>query len=291
MIAELPLVVIDVQRGGPSTGLPTKTEQADLLQALYGRNGESPVVVLAPATPGDCFAVTVEAVRLATRFMTPVLVLSDAHVAYASEPWAVPKVEELPDLRVPGPKPGPFLPYGRDAQLARPWVTPGTPGFEHRVGSLEKREGTGDVTYDPDNHERMVQIRAQKVANVATAIPSLEPVGPPEGELLVVGWGGTFGAIRTAVERATRKGLKVAHAHLRHLNPLPANTGAVLKRYRRVLVAELNGGQLQMVLRARYLVDAAGLNPVRGEPLRVAAVEEAIRQALASGVASAPREL
>jgi 2-oxoglutarate ferredoxin oxidoreductase subunit alpha len=291
--AELPLVVVNVQRGGPSTGLPSKTEQADLLQAMFGRNGESPLPVLAPATPADCFAVTLEAVRIAFRFMTPVVVLSDTHLACAGEPWRVPAAADLPVLTVEHPHAAPsksnghgavhFRPYERDERLARPWALPGTPGLEHRLTGLEKEDGTGDVSYDPVDHEHMVRVRAEKVANIAADIPLLEAFGPETGDLLVIGWGSTFGAIRTAVERAHNKGLSVAHAHLRHLNPMPRNTGELLRRYRMVLVPELNAGQLLLLVRAAFLVDAVGLNKVQGTPFLAAEVEEKIEELLLEG--------
>jgi 2-oxoglutarate ferredoxin oxidoreductase subunit alpha len=294
VMTELPVIIIDVQRGGPSTGLPTKTEQADLLQAMFGRNGESPVAIVAPCSPADCFQMAFEAVRLATRFMTPVFLLSDGYLANGAEPWAIPKVEDLPRIPITHPGPitangnghahgngaGHFLPYQRDERLVRPWALPGTPGLEHRIGGLEKDDITGNVSYDPQNHEHMTKVRAQKVANIAEEIPELAVAGPAEGDLLVVGWGGTYGAIRTAVERSQRKGMRVAHAHLRYLNPMPRNTPAVLKRYRKVLVPELNGGQLRWLLRAKYLVDAEGLNKVQGRPFLVSEIEERIAQML-----------
>jgi 2-oxoglutarate ferredoxin oxidoreductase subunit alpha len=282
VMTELPLLLIDVQRGGPSTGLPTKTEQADLLQAMFGRHGECPVCVVAPASPADCFAMAFEAVRLAVRFMTPVYFLSDGYLANGAEPWRLPRVEDLPRILVQHPSSAngaaSFLPYARDERLVRPWAVPGTPGLEHRVGGLEKEDVTGSVSYDPLNHEHMVQTRAQKVANIAAEVPLLEVSGPLEGDLLVVGWGGTYGAIRTAVQRAQRKGLKVAHAHLRYLNPMPRNTGEVLKRYKKVLVPELNRGQLRLLLRAEFLIDAVGLNKVQGRPFLVGEIEEKIEE-------------
>jgi 2-oxoglutarate ferredoxin oxidoreductase subunit alpha len=290
VMTELPLVVIDVQRGGPSTGLPTKTEQADLLQALFGRHGECPLAVVAPRSPADCFATVLEAVRLAVGFMTPVFVLSDGYLASGAEPWLVPKAAELPPIPVRRPS-GPngerdgqpvFWPYRRDDRLVRAWAVPGTPGLEHRVGGLEKEDGTGNVSYDPADHEHMVRTRAQKIAKIADAIPALDVDGPDEGELLVVGWGGTYGAIATAVQRARGRGLKVAHAHPRHLNPLPRNTGDVLRRYTKILVPELNGGQLRLLLRAAFLVEAAGLNKVQGRPFLVSEIEDAINQVVRS---------
>jgi 2-oxoglutarate ferredoxin oxidoreductase subunit alpha len=286
VMTELPIVVIDVQRGGPSTGLPTKTEQADLLQAMYGRNGECPVAIVAPCSPADCFAMIFEAVRLAIGFMTPVLYLSDGYLANGAEPWLIPKIDQLPKLTVEHPERANgngngaphFLPYQRDARLVRRWAIPGTPGLEHRIGGLEKEDITGNVSYDPANHEHMVKTRAQKIANIANEIPELTVNGPAEGDLLVIGWGGTYGSILTAVERARRKGHKVAHAHLRYLNPMPRNTQEVIKRYKKVLVPELNRGQLSMLLRAQFLVDAVGLNKIQGRPFLVGEIEQKIEQ-------------
>ncbi len=288
VMTELPCVIVDVQRGGPSTGLPTKTEQADLLQALFGRNGESPVAVLAPCSPTDCFLMTFEAVRLAITFMTPVFLLSDGYLANGAEPWLIPSVESLPRITVKHPTEpnnngngmAHFLPYKRDDRLVRQWALPGTPGLEHRIGGLEKEDVTGNVSYDPANHEHMIRTRAQKIANIANEIPPLAVKGPEEGDLLVLGWGGTYGSIVTAVERAQRKGHKVAGAHLRYLNPMPKNVGAVLKRYKKVLVPELNCGQLRLLLRAEFLVDAIGLNKVQGRPFLVSEIEEKIDQLL-----------
>ncbi|MGQ0614900.1 MAG: 2-oxoacid:acceptor oxidoreductase subunit alpha [Planctomycetaceae bacterium] len=272
VMVELPLVVLNIQRAGPSTGMPTKTEQADLLQALFGRNGEAPVAVLAPATPSDCFAIAFEAVRIATKYMVPVFVLSDGYVANGSEPWKLPRsLDQLPriDIAFHAQREG-FQPYARDgATLARPWVKPGTPGLQHRIGGLEKADGTGNISYDPDNHQRMVSLRAEKVQRIVQDVPDLEVFGPKRGKLLVVGWGGTYGAIHSAVRRSQAKGLSVAQVHLRHLNPFPANLGELLKGYEKVLVPELNMGQLRLLLRARYLVDAVGLNKVQGMPFKV----------------------
>jgi 2-oxoglutarate/2-oxoacid ferredoxin oxidoreductase subunit alpha len=281
VMTELPLVVIDVQRAGPSTGMPTKVEQADLLMALYGRNGESPVPIVAPATPGECFSFAIEAARLALKYMTPVIYMSDAFVANGAEPWQVPSLEDLPDISVGNAEKGegPFLPYDRDPEtLSRPWAVPGTPGLEHRIGGLEKADGLGNVSYDPDNHHKMTLYRAQKVAGIARDIPPLEAFGPEEGELLILGWGSTYGVIRSAVERLNAEGRSVAHAHLRYLNPFPANTGDLLRRYRTVLVPELNLGQLAFLLRGTYLVNAVGYNRVKGKPFRIQEiVEEAVR--------------
>lgn len=287
---ELPLVVIDVQRGGPSTGLPTKTEQSDLLQALYGRNGESPVPVIAPQTPADCFDAAVEAVRIATTYRTPVMLLSDGYLANGSEPWRIPDVADLPDLTVElatGPNATDesgeevFLPYLRDPEtLARPWAVPGTPGLEHRIGGIEKADGTGNISYDPDNHDFMVRTRAAKVAGVAATSPQLE-VDDPSGEakILVLGWGSTYGPCAAAVRQVRDDGTPVAHAHLRHLNPFPANTGDVLRAYDRVVVPEMNLGQLAMLLRAEYLVDVRSHTSVRGLPFTTTELAEVITSA------------
>jgi 2-oxoglutarate ferredoxin oxidoreductase subunit alpha len=287
VMTELPVVIVDVQRGGPSTGLPTKTEQADLLQAMYGRNGECPAAIVAPCTPGDCFTMAIEAVRIAFRFMTPVFLLSDGYLANGAEPWRIPTLSELPEIKAEHPTGSNgnghgFLPYKRDERLVRPWAIPGTPGLEHRIGGIEKEDVTGNVSYDPKNHHHMVKTRAQKIANIANEIPLLEVSGPPAvqkgGDLLVIGWGGTFGSITTAVQRAQRKGLSVAQAHLRYLNPMPKNTGEVLRRYKKVLVPELNGGQLCMLLRAMFLIDAVPLSKVEGKPFLVSEIESKIEE-------------
>jgi 2-oxoglutarate ferredoxin oxidoreductase subunit alpha len=283
IVLELPLVVIDVQRAGPSTGMPTKTEQADLLQVMFGRNGESPIPIVAPATPGECFDYAIEAFRIALKYMTPVVYLSDAFLANGAEPWRIPDVADLPSIgRDNHTDKATFQPYARDPEtLARPWAVPGTPGLEHRIGGLEKADVTGNVSYDPDNHDRMVRFRAAKVAGIAGDIPDLQVHGPNEGDLLVVGWGSTYGAIRSAVERLQAAGQSVAHAHFRHVNPLPANTGDVLRSYRAVLLPELNLGQLAMLLRARYLVDVRGFNLVRGKPFKIAEIEAEAERLLA----------
>jgi 2-oxoglutarate/2-oxoacid ferredoxin oxidoreductase subunit alpha len=278
--AELPLVILNIQRAGPSTGMPTKTEQADLMQALYGRNSESPTVVLAPATPGDCFYVAYEAVRIAIKYMVPVMVLSDGFLANGSEPWLIPDPATLPpiDVQFRTETEG-FFAYLRDpATLARPWVRPGTPGLEHRIGGIEKQDVTGNISYDPENHDHMVRTRAEKVRRVAQEIPPTSINGPATGDLLVVGWGGTYGSITAAVERAQASGKSVASVHLRHLNPLPPDLGHILREYRKVLVPEINSGQLVRVLRAEYLVDAVGFNRVRGLPLASEDIEDAINQ-------------
>jgi 2-oxoglutarate ferredoxin oxidoreductase subunit alpha len=279
---ELPLVICDIQRGGPSTGLPTKTEQADLLQALFGRNSEAPVPVLAASTPGDCFWVALEAARIAVKYMVPVIVLSDGYLANGAEPWRIPTVDELPKFPVTfRTDPETFLPYARDPKtLSRPWAVPGTPGLEHRIGGLEKQDGTGNVNYEPLNHEKMVRLRAAKVEAVAQDIPDVEPVGDPDGDILIIGWGSTYGAITAALRAQRDHGRRLGHVHLRYLNPLPTNLGEVLKRYKRVLVPEMNLGQLLWVLRAKYLVDAIGLNKVQGKPFMQAEIEGKIEEVL-----------
>jgi len=281
VMLELPLVVINVQRGGPSTGLPTKTEQADLFQAVMGRNGECPIPVIAARSPSDCFDTAFEAFRIAVRYMTPVIMLSDGYLANGSEPWRVPRLEDLPaiEVRHDYPPEG-FQPYARDERLARPWAIPGIKGLAHRIGGLEKEDLTGRVSYDPENHQRMVDLRARKVAGVVEMIPDQEVLGDPEGDLLVVSWGGTYGSVRTAVEQVRRQGRRVSHAHLRHLHPMPANLGDVLRRFRRVLVPELNLGQLCTLLRARYLVDARPFGKVKGKPFNVAELVERIDRTL-----------
>ena len=284
-MVELPIVVVDIQRGGPSTGLPTKTEQADLLQALFGRNSEAPVPVLAPSSPGDCFWVALEASRIAVKYMVPVIVLSDGYLANGAEPWRIPELSELPEIRVRfRTDPAGFRPYEREPHtLARPWAVPGTPGLEHRIGGLEKQDVTGNVSYDPLNHERMVELRAAKVEAVAAEVPDAVPTGDPEGELVIVGWGSTYGAITAALRAQRARGRRVGHVHLRHLNPLPGNLGAVLRRYRRVLVPELNLGQLLLLLRARYLVDAVPYTKVQGKPFKQAELESRIDELLGGG--------
>ncbi len=279
---ELPLVICDIQRAGPATGMPTKPEQGDLLMVLFGRNSESPLPVVAPRSPSDCFDAAIEACRIALKYRTPVFLLSDAYLANGSEPWLLPDVASLPDISVPfasAPNAGgEFMPYLRDPQtLARPWAVPGTPGLEHRIGGLEKEDVTGNISYDPDNHDTMTRLRAQKVAGIASDIPELE-VDDPDGDarVLVLGWGGTYGPIAAGVRRVRRRGKKVAHAHLRHLNPFPRNTGEVVGRYDRVLIPEMNLGQLLKLVRAEFLVDAVGYNRVRGLPFRAAELEDAI---------------
>jgi 2-oxoglutarate ferredoxin oxidoreductase subunit alpha len=291
VMTELPLLVVNVQRGGPSTGLPTKTEQADLLQAMFGRNGEAPVAIVAPASPGDCFDAALEAARIAVTYRTPVMLLSDGYLANGSEPWRIPAVEELPGID-PAFASGPnhvsakaadgeadeFWPYVRDEEtLARPWAVPGTAGLEHRIGGLEKGDGHGNISYDPANHDLMVRTRQAKIERIADSLPPLE-VDDPSGQakVLVIGWGSTYGPIGAGVRRVRKAGYHVAQAHLRHLNPFPKDLGDVLKRYDKVLVPEMNLGQLSLLLRAEYLVDAVGFNIVRGLPLKAAELAEAI---------------
>ncbi len=280
---ELPMVICDIQRGGPSTGLPTKTEQADLFQALFGRNSEAPVPVLAAATPGDCFWIAVEASRIALKYMVPVIVLSDGYLANGAEPWKIPAAEDLPDIPVRfRTEPEGFYPYLRDPQtLSRPWAIPGTPGLEHRIGGLEKQDVTGNVNYEPLNHERMVRLRAAKIDAIVQDVPDVTPAGDPDGDLLLVGWGSTYGAITAALRAQRGKGRRLGHVHLRHLNPLPANLGHVLGRYRKVVVPEMNLGQLLWVLRAKYLVDARGLNKIQGKPFKQSEIEAKIEEVLA----------
>lgn len=284
IMVELPLVAINVQRGGPSTGLPTKTEQADLFQALYGRNSEAPVAIVAPASPVDCFDMAMEAVRLATTYMTPVILLTDGYIANGAEPWRIPTLDELPEIPVTfRTDPEGFRPYDRDPEtLARPWVRPGTLGLIHRIGGLEKEEGTGNVSYDPANHEKMVRLRAEKIAGIAKTLPPVEVAGPEEGKLLVVGWGSTYGAIATAVEALQARGASVARVHLRYISPFQSNLGEVLSRYEKVLVPELNLGQLVRILRAEFLVDAVGFNKIQGKPFQVAEILDKIEEILAS---------
>lgn len=273
VIMELPMIVVSVQRGGPSTGLPTKTEQSDLFQAMFGRNGECPMPVISASSPGDCFDVAQEAWRLAVRYMTPVFLMTDGYIANGSEPWKIPSFADLP--KIPIEHPGPlaegdtFEPYRRDDKLARPWALPGTPGLEHRLGGLEKQDITGNVSYDPNNHQHMIDTRAAKVANIADDIPLQTVDGPDEGDLLVVSWGGTYGSCLSATRLARKNGVSVSHAHLRYINPLPKNLGELMGRYKKVMVPELNCGQLSMILRDKYLVDTIGFNKVQGKPFSV----------------------
>lgn len=280
VMAELPLVVVDVQRGGPSTGLPTKTEQADLLQAMYGRNSESPMVVIAAASPGDCFWMALEASRIAVKYMTPVMLLTDGYIANGAEPFLLPKIEDLPKFPVTFRTDSEgFFAYKRDPEtMARAWVRPGTPGLEHRIGGLEKDSLTGMVSYDAHNHETMIHTRQEKVEGISRDIAPAEVYGDTEGDVLIVGWGGTYGALKTATHRLRQTGLKVGHMHMRHINPMPGNVGDVLKRYKHVVVAELNLGQLRQILRARFLVDAHGLNKVQGQPFKVSEIMARVQQ-------------
>ncbi|PYS88208.1 MAG: 2-oxoglutarate ferredoxin oxidoreductase subunit alpha [Acidobacteria bacterium] len=282
VMTELPLVIINVQRGGPSTGLPTKTEQADLFQAVWGRNGECPAVVLAPATPADCFHMAVEAVRIAFKYMTPVFYLSDGYLANGAEPWALPKIDELPKIEVKfADDPTNFMPYARDPEtLARPYAVPGTPGLEHRIGGIEKQHITGNVSYDPENHEFMVRMRQAKVDRVAQDIPDVEVFGAPTGRVLVLGWGSTYGAITSAVERMQRAGHSVSSAHLRHLNPFPQNLGEVLASFDKVIIPEMNLGQLCTMIRAKYLVDAVAFSKVKGRPFQIREIERKVEEYL-----------
>jgi 2-oxoglutarate ferredoxin oxidoreductase subunit alpha len=286
LMLELPLIIVNIQRGGPSTGLPTKTEQADLMQAIYGRNGESPVPVIAACTPSDCFDMAFEACRLAIEFMTPVFFLSDGYIANGAEPWKFPAASDLPEFKVSfaknelkeGEK---FLPYKRNEKLARPWAIPGTKGLEHRVGGIEKENETGNISYDPDNHEFMVKTRQEKVDNIANYIP-LQTIdnGKEKGKLLILGWGSTYGSIKTAVKEAIAEGYDVSHAHVRYLNPFPKNLGEVLKNYDKVLIPEINNGQLIKIIRDKYLIDAQGLNKIKGMPFTSIEIKEKIAELL-----------
>jgi 2-oxoglutarate/2-oxoacid ferredoxin oxidoreductase subunit alpha len=288
---ELPIVICDIQRGGPSTGLPTKTEQADLLQAMYGRNSEAPIPILAASTPGDCFWIALEASRIALKYMIPVIVLSDGYLANGAEPWRIPNVSEIPQIPVHFvTDPQGFLPYKRDPQtLSRPWAIPGTPGLEHRVGGLEKQDVTGNVNYEPLNHEKMVRLRAAKVEAIGQDVPDVVPAGDPDGELLVVGWGSTYGSITAALKAQRTAGRRIGHVHLRYLNPLPRNLGQVMERYSKVLVPEMNMGQLSMILRAKYLVDVEGYNKIQGQPFKQAELEAKIEEVLSYGPVGAGR--
>ncbi|MFF2732927.1 2-oxoglutarate ferredoxin oxidoreductase subunit alpha, partial [Streptomyces sp. NPDC058008] len=285
---ELPLLIIDIQRGGPSTGLPTKTEQADLLQAMYGRNGEAPVPVVAPRTPADCFDAALDAARIALTYRTPVFLLSDGYLANGSEPWRIPETDTLPDLRTrfattPNHEladgTAVFWPYKRDPEtLARPWAVPGTPGLEHRIGGIEKQDGTGNISYDPANHDHMVRTRQAKIDGIR--VPDLETDDPAGATTLVLGWGSTYGPITAAVRRLRAAGETIAQAHLRHLNPFPANLGEVLRHYDKVIVPEMNLGQLALLLRAKYLVDARSFNQVNGMPFKAEQLATALKEAI-----------
>ncbi|MGE5859742.1 MAG: 2-oxoacid:acceptor oxidoreductase subunit alpha [Ignavibacteria bacterium] len=277
VMTELPIIIIDVQRGGPSTGLPTKTEQSDLMQAMFGRNGEAPVVVVAPSTPADCFNMALEASRLALKYMVPVMYLSDGYLANGSEPWKVPDPDLIPEIPVKfrTEKEG-FAPYLRDENLVRPWALPGTPGLMHRIGGLEKKHISGNVSYDPENHEFMVRLRAQKVKNIENDIPDLEVWGDADSEYLIAGWGGSFGAITEAVNRLRQKEIKLAQVHFKYLNPFPKNTGTILKKYKKILCPELNMGQLSKILKSEFLVDVEPFNKIQGLPFKSSEIESKI---------------
>ncbi|HEY3023904.1 MAG TPA: 2-oxoacid:acceptor oxidoreductase subunit alpha, partial [Actinomycetota bacterium] len=283
---ELPMVIVDVQRAGPSTGMPTKTEAADLLLALYGRHGESPMPIVACSSPSNCFDSAIEAVRIAVKYRTPVILLSDTSLSNSSEPWLIPDADALPTIDpafATGPNAGTeFLPYLRDENLARPWAIPGTPGLRHRIGGLEKEDGTGDISYEPENHERMTELRAAKVAGIAKDIPPLSQDDPDgDAELLVLGWGSTWGTIRAAARRVRDQGKKVATAHLFHLNPFPSNIAEVVRRYPKVLIPEMNSGQLALLIRGRFLVDATSYSKVQGLPIFVEDLEQEILKVMA----------
>ena len=282
VMTELPLVIVNVQRGGPSTGLPTKTEQADLFQSVWGRNGECPAIVVAPATPGDCFHMAIEAVRLAFKYMSPVFYLSDGYLANGAEPWAIPAIDDLPKIDVSfANDPATFMPYARDPEtLARPYALPGTPGLEHRVGGIEKQHITGNVNYDPENHHLMVKLRQEKVDRAANDIPLVEVMGEKTGKVLVLGWGSTFGSISSAVERMQRDGKSVSSAHLRHLNPFPRNLGDVLAGFETIIIPEMNLGQLCTMIRARYLVDAVPFSKVKGRPFQIREIVRKVEEYL-----------
>jgi 2-oxoglutarate ferredoxin oxidoreductase subunit alpha len=286
MMLEIPLVIVNIQRGGPSTGLPTKTEQSDLMQAYYGRNGESPIPIISASTPADCFEVAMESVRIALQHMTPVILLSDGYIANGAEPWKFPNADDLPAIEVKfktkldeGEEK--YLPYKRDEKLARPWAVPGTPGLEHRIGGLEKQNITGNVNYEPDNHELMVKLRQEKVDRIAEYIPAQHlDSGPEKGKVLVLGWGSTYGAIKTAVADLRAEGHSVAHAHLRYVRPFPKNLGEILRNYETILIPELNNGQLIKIIRDQYLVDAKGYNKIKGTPITRTELVEEIRKYL-----------
>ncbi|MFL5773199.1 MAG: 2-oxoacid:acceptor oxidoreductase subunit alpha [Flavisolibacter sp.] len=295
LMLEIPLLIIDVQRGGPSTGLPTKTEQSDLLQAYYGRNGESPLPIVSASTPSDCFEAVYEAVRISVEHMIPVIFLSDGYIANGAEPWKFPSTEQLPPIHVSfktelGHGESKFQPYQRDEKLVRPWALPGTPGLEHRIGGLEKENITGNVSYDPENHQLMVKLRQEKVDRIADYIP-LQTLdnGPEKGDVLVLGWGSTYGVIKTTVEQLISEGLSVAHAHLRYMRPFPKNLGDMLKNYKTILIPEINNGQLVKIIRDQYLVDAKAYNKIMGVPITKAELHEAIQKVASPAKSSAPR--
>jgi 2-oxoglutarate ferredoxin oxidoreductase subunit alpha len=282
VIAELPLVIVNVQRGGPSTGLPTKTEQSDLFQALYGRNGEAPVPVIAAQTPGDCFYAAFEACQVAIKYRTPVFLLTDGYLANGSEPWSIPNFDDLPSIDPNFAEQNddlPFLPYARDKKtLARPWAIPGTVGLEHRIGGLEKEDQTGNVSYDPENHHKMTELREQKVQKIVNDIPKTEVLGKKSGDTLILSWGGTYGSCRSATERLQNDGKKVSHVHLRWINPLPKDLGEILIRFKNIVIPELNMGQLSKLIRADYLVDAVGLNLVKGRPFKASDIVDKVKE-------------
>jgi len=282
VMTELPLVIINVQRGGPSTGLPTKTEQADLFQAVWGRNGECPAIVIAPATPADCFHMAIEAVRLAFKYMSPVFYLSDGYLANGAEPWSIPEIESLPKIEVTfATDPATFMPYARDPEtLARPYALPGTPGLEHRIGGIEKQHITGNVNYDPENHHLMVRLRQEKVDRAVNDIPLVQVIGEKTGKVLVLGWGSTYGSISSAVEKLQREGKSVSSAHLRHLNPFPKNLGEVLAGFETVIIPEMNLGQLCTMIRAKYLVDAVPFSKVKGRPFQIREIVRKVEEYL-----------
>ncbi len=282
VMTELPLVVIDVQRAGPSTGMPTKTEQSDLLQAMFGRNGDSPVIIVAPSTPSDCFTMAIEAFRLALKYMVPVIYLSDGYLGNGSEPWRIPSLDEIPKVEYHYAEfEDDFSPYKRNPEtLARPWAVPGQKGLEHRIGGIEKSGKTGDISYDPRNHHEMTLVRAARVARAAQDIPDLEVTGPASGDVLLLGWGGTYGAITSAAEDARKQGKSVASAHLRYLNPFPSNLPDVLSRYKHVIIPELNNGQLALLIRGRFLVDAIPFNKISGQPFKIAEIVSKVDEVL-----------
>jgi 2-oxoglutarate ferredoxin oxidoreductase subunit alpha len=285
IMAELPLVIVNVQRGGPSTGLPTKTEQSDLFQAVMGRNADAPIPVIAPSTPGDCFYAAFEASQIAIKYMTPVIVLSDGYLANGSEPWPIPKMEDLPKIDVKFEteynRDEKYLPYKRNKQtLARPWAIPGTPNLEHRLGGLEKEDVTGDVNYEADNHHLMTTLRAQKIANVANDYPPTKVFGKDNGDMLILTWGSTFGPGRVAAERLHKENIKASHVHLRYMNPLPIDLDGILKKFKHILIPEINMGQLRTIIRAKYLVEAEGLNVVRGRPIRASVIVSRVKKTL-----------
>jgi 2-oxoglutarate ferredoxin oxidoreductase subunit alpha len=282
VMTELPLVVLNVQRAGPSTGMPTKTEQADLMMAMYGRNSESPVPILAASTPSDCYHTAIEAARIAVKYMTPVMILTDGYLANGSEPWLIPSEADIPDMSVTfHNEPEGFMPYKRDPEtLSRPWAIPGTANLQHRIGGIEKQDGTGNVSYDPENHDHMVRTRAAKVAGIANDISPVEVMGEESGKVLVVGWGGTFGSILAAVDALQARGASVSQVHLRHLNPFPANFGEVLNKFEKILVPELNLGQLATLIRGEYVIDAISYSKVQGKPFKVSELITKIEELL-----------